>query len=54
MSLFSDLPGDEGLPGVQRRRAMLAVMTATTMAVFDGTVSWEAGMIGPAVEKWTT
>jgi DHA2 family multidrug resistance protein-like MFS transporter len=38
MSLFSDLPGDEGLPGVQRRRAMLAVMTATTMAVFDGTI----------------
>jgi DHA2 family multidrug resistance protein-like MFS transporter len=37
MELFSDLPGDEGLPGV-RRRAMLAVMTATTMAVFDGTI----------------
>jgi len=38
MSLFTDLPGDEGLPGVQRRRAMLAVMMATTMAVFDGTI----------------
>jgi DHA2 family multidrug resistance protein-like MFS transporter len=38
MELFSDLPGDEGLPGQQRRRAMLAVMTATTMAVFDGTI----------------
>ncbi|MCI1015356.1 MFS transporter [Herbaspirillum sp. C7C2] len=38
MELFSDLPGDEGLPGVRRRRAMLAVMTATTMAVFDGTI----------------
>ena len=38
MALFSDLPGDEGLPGVQRRQAMIAVMTATTMAVFDGTI----------------
>lgn len=38
MELFSDLPGDEGLPAVRRRRAMLAVMTATTMAVFDGTI----------------
>lgn len=38
MELFSDLPGEEGLPGVRRRRAMLAVMTATTMAVFDGTI----------------
>ncbi|HZG18540.1 MAG TPA: MFS transporter [Herbaspirillum sp.] len=38
MELFSDLPGDEGLPGVRRRRAMLAVMSATTMAVFDGTI----------------
>ncbi len=38
MELFSDLPGDEGLPGVRRRRAMLAVMTATTIAVFDGTI----------------
>ena len=38
MELFSDLPDDEGLPGQQRRRAMIAVMTATTMAVFDGTI----------------
>ena len=38
MELFSDHPNDEGLPGKQRRRAMLAVMTATTMAVFDGTI----------------
>jgi len=37
-ALFSDMPGDEGLPGRQRRLAMLAVMTATTMAVFDGTI----------------
>jgi MFS transporter, DHA2 family, multidrug resistance protein len=38
MELFSDLPSDEGLPGAQRRWAMLAVMTATTMAVLDGTI----------------
>lgn len=38
MELFSDLPNDEGLPGAQRRRAMIAVMSATTMAVFDGTI----------------
>jgi len=38
MALFSDQPGDEGLPGRERRLAMLAVMTATTMAVFDGTI----------------
>lgn len=38
MELFSDLPGDEGLPGKERRKAMFAVMTATTMAVFDGTI----------------
>lgn len=38
MELFSDLPGDQGLPGQQRRLAMLAVMTATTMAVFDGSI----------------
>ena len=38
MSLFSDLPADEGLPGPQRRIAMIAVMIATTMAVLDGTI----------------
>ncbi|WP_034299280.1 DHA2 family efflux MFS transporter permease subunit [Herbaspirillum sp. RV1423] len=38
MELFSDMPSDEGLPGAERRRAMIAVMTATTMAVFDGTI----------------
>jgi DHA2 family multidrug resistance protein-like MFS transporter len=38
MTLFSDLPADEGLPGRQRRIAMIAVMTATTMAVLDGTI----------------
>jgi DHA2 family multidrug resistance protein-like MFS transporter len=38
MELFSDLPGDEGLPGPARRLAMLAVMTATTMAVLDGSM----------------
>jgi DHA2 family multidrug resistance protein-like MFS transporter len=38
MELFSDMPGDEGLPGAKRRLAMIAVMMATTMAVFDGTI----------------
>lgn len=38
MELFSDMPSDDGLPGAQRRLAMIAVMTATTMAVFDGTI----------------
>lgn len=38
MELFSDLPDDEGLPGAQRRWAMIAVMTAAAMAVFDGTI----------------
>lgn len=38
MTLFSDLPGDEGLPGPERRLAMIAVMTATTMAVLDGSM----------------
>ncbi|MBP0597550.1 DHA2 family efflux MFS transporter permease subunit [Herbaspirillum sp. LeCh32-8] len=38
MELFSDQPGDEGLPGAERRLAMIAVMTTTTMAVFDGTI----------------
>ncbi|WP_105666069.1 MFS transporter, partial [Cronobacter dublinensis] len=36
MTLFSSLPGDEGLPGRERALAMTAVMTSTTMAVFDG------------------
>ncbi|CCK02364.1 Permeases of the major facilitator superfamily [Cronobacter sakazakii 701] len=36
MTLFTDLPGDEGLPGCERALAMIAVMTSTTMAVFDG------------------
>jgi DHA2 family multidrug resistance protein-like MFS transporter len=38
MSLFTDLPGDDGLPGQQRRLAMLALMTATAMTVLDGTI----------------
>ncbi|WP_413739113.1 MFS transporter [Sodalis sp. RH21] len=38
MALFSDQPGDEGLPGRARRLAMTAVMTTTTMAVFDGSM----------------
>ena len=38
MQLFLDKPGDEGLPGAKRCIAMIAVMTSTTMAVFDGAV----------------
>jgi len=38
MSLFTDLPGDDGLPGSQRRLAMIALMTATAMTVLDGTI----------------
>lgn len=38
MELFVDKPGDEGLPGNKRRLAMIAVMTATMMAVFDGAI----------------
>jgi len=36
MELFTDRPGDEGLPGRERALAMTAVMISTTMAVFDG------------------
>ena len=38
MSLFADLPGDDGVPGSQRRLAMIALMTATAMTVLDGTI----------------
>ena len=38
MELFADQPSDDGLPGAERRLAMIAVMTATTMAVLDGTI----------------
>ncbi|MDH2434637.1 MFS transporter [Pokkaliibacter sp. MBI-7] len=38
MELFSDRPGDQGLPGRQRAQAMIGVMLLTTMAVFDGTM----------------
>ncbi|MDW3568050.1 MFS transporter [Enterobacter asburiae] len=38
MTLFSNQPGDEGLPGNERARVMAAVMTTTLMGVFDGTM----------------
>lgn len=38
MELFSDKPGDEGLPGHERGLAMAAVMIMATMAVFDGSM----------------
>ncbi|EMH4161125.1 MFS transporter [Pluralibacter gergoviae] len=45
MSLFTDQPGDEGLPGPRRALAMAAVMASTLMAVFDG------AMIGIALPR---
>lgn len=36
--LFADQPQDDGLPGAERRLAMIAMMTATAMAVLDGTI----------------
>ena len=56
MTLFSNLPGDEGLPGRERAWVMAAVMTTTLMGVFDGTMinialpSMAAGMQIPANE----
>ncbi|WP_312626477.1 MFS transporter [Scandinavium sp.] len=38
MTLFSEQPGDDGLPGRARAFAMAAVMTSTLMAVFDGSM----------------
>lgn len=38
MMLFTDRPGDEGLPGRRRALAMAAVMISTLMAVFDGSM----------------
>ncbi len=56
MTLFLNLPGDEGLPGRERAWVMAAVMTTTLMGVFDGTMinialpSMAAGMQIPANE----
>ncbi len=38
MELFAERPGDEGLAGRGRALVMVAVMTSTTMAVFDGAI----------------
>ncbi len=38
MGLFTDLPGDDGASGKERRLATIAVMTTTAMAVLDGTI----------------
>ena len=38
MALFTDQPGDEGLPGRERGLAMVAVMTMVAMVVFDGSM----------------
>lgn len=39
MELFTDKPGDEGLPGRERAAVMAALMMATVMVVFDGSVT---------------
>ncbi|HEU0231238.1 MAG TPA: MFS transporter [Burkholderiaceae bacterium] len=61
MELFTDKPGDEGLPGTERAAAMAALMTATVMVVFDGTVinialpkMASALQVSPAVAVWFT
>lgn len=61
MELFTDKPGDEGLPGTERAAAMTALMTATVMVVFDGTVinialpkMASALQVSPAVAVWFT
>ena len=38
MELFSNRPGDDGLPGRDRFFAMLTVMTMAAMVVFDGSM----------------
>lgn len=38
MALFTDQPGDEGLPARERALAMVAVMTMAAMVVFDGSM----------------
>jgi len=48
MTLFTNLPGDEGLPGRERARVMAAVMTTTLMGVFDGTM---IGIALPAMQS---
>jgi len=59
MELFTDRPGDEGLPGRERAAVMAALMAATVMVVFDGSVinialPKMAGMlqVPPAVAVW--
>ena len=59
MELFTDKPGDEGLPGRERAAVMAALMTATIMVVFDGAVinialpkMAGALQVSPAVAVW--
>lgn len=59
MELFTDKPGDEGLPGRERAAAMAALMMATVMVVFDGTVinialpkMASALQVSPALAVW--
>src|SRR5690606_33664614 len=59
MELLTDRPGDEGLPGRERAAVMAALMTATVMVVFDGTVinialpkMADARQVPPNVASW--
>ncbi|WP_322997619.1 MFS transporter [Castellaniella sp.] len=59
MELFTDMPGDDGLPGRKRAIVMTALMAATVMVVFDGTVvnialpnMAGALQVSPAVAVW--
>jgi len=59
MELLTDRPGDDGLPGRERAGVMAALMTATVMVVFDGSVinialpkMAEALQVAPAVAVW--
>ena len=36
--LFTDEPGDDGLPGAERRLAVVVLITGTLMAVLDGSI----------------
>lgn len=36
--LYSDKPGDEGLPGAERRLAVIVLIVGTLMAVLDGSI----------------
>lgn len=59
MELLTDKPGDDGLPGRERAAVMAALMTATVMVVFDGSVinialpkMADALRVAPSIAVW--